>query len=63
MTRTARPVRADPRSVPATMLRWLVALATCAAIAHGCHTGDHGDADLLSRFVTGAGSPPAAASP
>jgi|GEM_PF-5497642 len=44
-------------------LGWLVVLVACAAVAHGCHVGDHGDADLLIRLVTAGGSAPAAASP
>jgi hypothetical protein len=36
--------------------RWLFVVALCAAVAHGCHPGDHGDADLLSRFIAGVGS-------
>jgi hypothetical protein len=61
--RSVQP-RTDRRSVPTKVLgRWLIALAACAAVAHGCHAGDHGDADLLVHLVTVAESPPAAASP
>jgi hypothetical protein len=58
-------LRTDPKSVPTTKIFgvWLLALAASTAVAHGCHTGGHGDADLLTRVVTAAGSPPAAASP
>jgi hypothetical protein len=34
------------------LLSWFVVLVVCAAVAHGCHIGDHGDADLLIRLVT-----------
>ena len=43
--------------------RWLVVLVACALVAHGCHVGDHGEADLLIRIIAAAGSGPAAASP
>jgi hypothetical protein len=47
---------------PRRLAQWLVLLAATAVVAHGCHRGDHGDADLLIR-LTAAGSSPAAASP
>src|SRR5436190_18101428 len=34
----------------------LLALTACAAVAHGCHVGDHGDADLVIQVVTAAES-------
>lgn len=43
--------------------RGLLMIAACAAVAHGCHAGGHGDADLLTHIVTAAGSSPAAARP
>jgi hypothetical protein len=36
--------------------RWLLLGAISAAVAHGCHAGDHGDADLLIRVIAGVGS-------
>src|SRR5262245_59728278 len=48
---------------PGRICGWLLVLVASAAVAHGCHTGDHGDADLLTRLVTVAGSSPAAVSP
>jgi len=47
---------------PRRLAQWLLVLAASALVAHGCHAGDHGDADLFVR-LTAAGSSPAAASP
>jgi hypothetical protein len=41
--------------------RLVLIAALLSAVAHGCHAGDHGDADLLVRLVTAWGSSPAAA--
>ena len=47
----------------ARLLRVLVVVIACTLVAHGCHVGDHGDADLVIHLITAAGSGPAAASP
>jgi hypothetical protein len=38
------------------LARWLIVGIICAAVAHGCHPGDHGDADLLTRLIVAVGS-------
>jgi hypothetical protein len=45
------------------LIRWLVAFTACTLVAHGCHVGDHGDADLVIRLIAAAGSGPGADSP
>jgi hypothetical protein len=47
----------------AGFLRLILVITACALVAHGCHVGDHGDADLVIRLISAAGSEPAAASP
>lgn len=39
------------------LVRWVIVVAVCAIVAHGCHPGDHdGDADLLSWLIAAEGS-------
>src|SRR5262249_8320407 len=62
--RSARltPASAGGWNALAHLSLWSSVALVCIAVAHGCHAGDHGDADLLVR-LTAAGSPPGSASP
>jgi len=51
------------RRSPRFFVRLSIVLAACAAVAHGCHRGGHGDEDLLIPIIKAVESSPAAASP
>jgi hypothetical protein len=52
--------KAEERRFLSPALTMITMLTACAAFAHGCHTGDHGDADLVIRAITAVAPSPAA---
>lgn len=55
-----REVKKTEEKLSSVLVVFLFAAAACVPLAHGCHPGDHGDADLVIQAITAAAPSPVA---